>query len=138
MLRSEKHNFIQRRRIANAKWFRLMGVLAAISTVAPLGVEAAVETVATGKAVRAYITNFGGDGVSVVDPVKGVLVADIPTGAKPHGGVIAPDGRAVYVSNEGDGTVTVIDPATNKVTATWKAGKAPISWRFRRMVRTLS
>ena len=125
MLRSEKHNFIQRRRIANAKWFRLMGVLAAISTVAPLGVQAAVEPVATGKAVRAYITNFGGDGVSVVDLVKGVVVASIPTGKMPHGVAIASDGRAVYVSNEGTGTVSVIDPATNTVTATWKAGKGP-------------
>ncbi|MBI2195283.1 MAG: hypothetical protein HYU36_25160 [Planctomycetes bacterium] len=109
----------------NAKWFLQIGLLTAISAGISLAVQAADESAASGKAVRAYITNFGGDGISVVDPIKGVLVANIATGAKPHGVAIAPDGRAVYVSNEGSGTVSVIDPATNKVTATWKAGASP-------------
>lgn len=35
------------------------------------------------RSVRAYVTNFGGDGVSVIDPVAGRLVANVPTGEKP-------------------------------------------------------
>ena len=103
-----------------------------------LGDAGGQQSRSVGKAVRAYITNFGGDGVSVVDPINDVLVANIPTGAKPHGVAIAPDGRAVYVSNEGSGTVSVIDPATNKVTATWKAVQAQINWKFRQTVRMSS
>ena len=78
-----------------------------------------------GSAVRAYLTNFGGDGVSVVEPYTGEFVGHIKTGRKPHGVVIAPDGRAVYVSNEGDGTVSVVDPATNAVTASIEVGESP-------------
>jgi YVTN family beta-propeller protein len=71
------------------------------------------------------VTNFGGDGVSVIDPEGGRLVAQVRTGAKPHGAVIAPDGSAVYVSNEGDGTVSIIDPRRNQVTRTIEVGKEP-------------
>ena len=49
-----------------------------------LGLAAASASYADG-VVRAYVTNFGGDGISVVDPVERKLVADIKTGSKPHG-----------------------------------------------------
>jgi YVTN family beta-propeller protein len=78
-----------------------------------------------GKTIRAYITNFGGDGISVIDPEGGRLVAHVRTGAKPHGVAIAPDGSAVYVSNEGDGTVSIVDPRRNQVTHTIEVGKDP-------------
>lgn len=54
------------------------------------------------RAVRAFVTNFGGDGVSVVDPERGRLIVNIKTDSHPHGVAIAPDGRAVYVFNGGD------------------------------------
>lgn len=76
-------------------------------------------------AVRAFVTNFGGDGVSVIDPERGRLIANIKTGSKPHGVAIAPDGKAVYVSNEGDGTLSFIDPVSNEVVATLQVGKSP-------------
>ena len=75
--------------------------------------------------VRAYITNFGGDGITVVDPMEGRVVGHIKTGTKPHGVAIAADGTAVYVSNEADGTLSVIDPASNRVTATIAVGQPP-------------
>ncbi len=77
------------------------------------------------KAVRAFVTNFGGDGVSVIDPEHGRLIANIKTGSQPHGVAIAPDGRAVYVSNEGDGTLSFINPASNEIVATLQVGKSP-------------
>ena len=106
----------------NGKWFLQILLLTALVAGITASVQAADESSLSAQAVRAYVTNFGGNGISVVDPVRGVLVANIATGEKPHGVAIAPNGRAVYVSNEGSGTVSVIDPATNKVTATWKAG----------------
>lgn len=83
------------------------------------------QMVYAGEDVRAYVTNFGGDGVSVIDPIAGTLIAHIKTGKKPHGVAIAPDGMMVYVSNEEDGTLTVIDPATNKVTGNYPIGAMP-------------
>lgn len=64
------------------------------------------------------MTNFGGAGVSVIDVQNGRLVADIRTGVKPHGVVIAPDGKTVYVPNEGDGTLLIIDLSHNAIVAT--------------------
>ncbi|MBI4613479.1 MAG: hypothetical protein HY720_07710, partial [Planctomycetes bacterium] len=93
----------------------LIGVGLLSGCVAPASVPPQPEP-PEGSAVRAYVTNFGGDGISVIDPYAGRLVGHVRTGSKPHGVAIAPDGEAVYVSNEGDGTVSVIDPATNRVT----------------------
>src|SRR5215471_5007915 len=77
------------------------------------------------RSVRAFVTNFGGDGVSVIDPESGRSIANIKTGSLPHGVAIAPDGKAVYVSNEGDGTLSIIDPGKNEVVATVPVGKSP-------------
>ena len=46
------------------------------------------------QAVRAFVTNWGGTDVSVIDPERGRLIANIKTGSQPHGVAIAPDGRA--------------------------------------------
>lgn len=75
--------------------------------------------------VRAYVANFGGDGISVIDVAGRRLITHVKTGSKPHGVGVAPDGKAVYVSNEGDGTLSIIDPATNKVTDTIEVGAEP-------------
>lgn len=88
--------------------------LCVLLTIGAVGAAAAVaqEPSVTNpeKAVRAYVTNYAGDGISVIDPYRGTVVAEIPTGTKPHGVAVAPDGTAVYVSNEGDGTLSIIDP----------------------------
>lgn len=75
--------------------------------------------------VRAFITNYDGTGISVVDPEAGQLIAHIETGHRPHGVTMAPDGRFVYVSNEGSGTLSIIDPATNTVVHTLEVGTEP-------------
>jgi len=74
---------------------------------------------------RAYVANFGGDGISVVDPVERKLVGQIRTGSKPHGVAIAPNGEFVFVSNEGDGTLSFIDPRSNAVVGVVTVGTAP-------------
>ncbi len=75
--------------------------------------------------VRVYVTNFKGDGISVIDPVEGQLVKHIKTGQKPHGVAVSPDGKRVYVTNEGDGTLSVIDPVKNEVFESIPVGSGP-------------
>ncbi|GMV83288.1 MAG: hypothetical protein AMXMBFR7_44720 [Planctomycetota bacterium] len=100
-------------------------ILMMAGCVSPSRGEEPTAKISANQAVRAYVTNFGGDGVSVIDPSSKRLVAHVQTGSKPHGVAIAPDGTAVYVSNEGDGTVSLIDPRKNEVTGTIEVGKAP-------------
>lgn len=61
-----------------------------------------------------YVTNFGSDFVSLIDVHSNKRVADIQTGKKPHGVAVTPDGRKVYVTNEGDNTATVIDAVARR------------------------
>jgi YVTN family beta-propeller protein len=75
--------------------------------------------------LRAYVTNFEGEKVSVIDLLDQKEIAQITTGQKPHGVAIAPDGSEVFVTNEGDGTLSFIDPKENKVTETIKVGSHP-------------
>lgn len=65
--------------------------------------------------LRVFVTNFAGDGISVIDLETMRVVSHVATGSKPHGVAIAPDGSEVYVSNEGDGSLSIIDPRKNAV-----------------------
>jgi YVTN family beta-propeller protein len=75
--------------------------------------------------LRAYVTNFEGEKISVIDLKDQKEIAQIKTGQKPHGVAIAQDGSEVFVTNEGDGTLSFIDPRENKVTETIKVGSHP-------------
>ncbi len=68
----------------------------------------------------AYVTSFGGDGVSVVDPAKGLLV-----GHDPNWVDFTPDGRLAVISNTGSDNVSVVDVRLRKVVATAQVGKLP-------------
>jgi YVTN family beta-propeller protein len=73
---------------------------------------------AAGHAQNAYITNFLGNTVSVVDTTTNTVTATIPVGQGPEGVAVSPDGSTVYVANNPAGTVSVIATASNTVTAT--------------------
>jgi len=107
--------------VTTARW----AVLLLTFTIGWATASAALVPSSASSQVRAYVTNYGGDGVSVIDPVNGERIIDIVTGRKPHGVAVAPDGSVVYVSNEGDGTLSMIDPATNRVTETIRVGSKP-------------
>ena len=54
------------------------------------------------------------------------MSATIPVGTDPVGVSVTPDGKHVYVTNNGDGTVSVITTATGTVSATIPVGTNPV------------
>lgn len=76
-------------------------------------------------APKAYVGNAKDNTVSVIDLAANKVVATVPVAAGPHGIVIAPDGRWVYVCNDGSTTVSVLDTRTDKVVRTIEVGKSP-------------
>jgi len=65
-----------------------------------------------------YVTNSGGDDVTVVDAATRQVIGSIQTGSAPHGLEASPDGSRVYVSGETDDDIVAIDTATS--TVLWK------------------
>src|ERR1035437_2585373 len=68
----------------------------------------------------AYVTNTGGDSVTVIDLLLNQAVATIalPPGSQPRGVAVTPDGKKLYVANVNTGVVNAIDTATRLITAT--------------------
>ena len=56
---------------------------------------------------KAYVGLFKDDAVAVIDTTQNRVVATIPVPKGPHGLVVTPDGRKVYVSSDGASTVSV-------------------------------
>jgi YVTN family beta-propeller protein len=77
------------------------------------------------EAVRTYITNFGGDGVSVVDPAKNEVTHTLKVGQSPHQLTCTPDGQRAVVSNTGSSDVSIIAVSQRTVVATVKVVAAP-------------
>ena len=63
---------------------------------------------AAAAAPKAYGGLFKDDAIAVIDTAKNKVVGTIPVPKGPHGLVITPDGRKVYVSSDGASTVSVI------------------------------
>jgi YVTN family beta-propeller protein len=74
---------------------------------------------------KAYVGNFKDNTVSVIDTGRAAVTGVIPVAAGPHGMVLSPDGRRLYVSGDGSSQVSVIDTATDRVGATLEVGRAP-------------
>src|SRR5260370_2289283 len=76
-------------------------------------------------APKAYVGLFKDDAVAVIDIAQNKVVGTIPVPKGPHGLVITPDGRKVYVSSDGASTVSVIDTGSDRVIATIEVGANP-------------
>src|SRR5262245_50882965 len=74
---------------------------------------------------KAYVGNFKDNTVSVIDVEGKRVTANIPVPPGPHGIVITPDNRWVYVASDGASTVSVIDTATDKLVENIEVGKNP-------------
>jgi YVTN family beta-propeller protein len=65
--------------------------------------------------VRVLQSNAAGDNIHVIDPATNRVVGTIEDIEVPHGVVIAPDGKRIYVSDEAQSTLDVVDVKTMKV-----------------------
>src|SRR6266446_3710233 len=71
-----------------------------------------------------YVTNFGGNSVSVINTGTNAVVATINLGASPTGVAVSPDGTRAYVTQTGN-SVSVINTATNTVLTTLNGFNGP-------------
>ena len=76
-------------------------------------------------APKAYVGLFKDDAVAVIDTAQNKVLSTIAVPKGPHGLVVTPDGRKVYVSSDGASTVSVIDTATDRVVASIDVGANP-------------
>jgi YVTN family beta-propeller protein len=82
---------------------------------------------------RAYTANIASDTVTAIElnaPPGPKQIAHIGVGKQPEAIDISPDGRELWVGQNGDGSISVIDIATNKVKETIKVGEVPIRVKF--------
>ena len=61
-------------------------------------------SVAPAGAPKAYVGLFKDDAVAVIDTAQNKVTATISVPKGPHGLVVTPDGRKVYVSSDGAST----------------------------------
>ena len=66
----------------------------------------------------AYVANFNAGNVTAVNVNADATLATITVGTHPTGVAFSPDGKKVYVANQGSNSVSVIGTATNTVTDT--------------------
>jgi len=76
-------------------------------------------------APKAYVGLFKDDAVAVIDTAQNKVLTTIAVPKGPHGLVVTPDGRKVYVSSDGASTVSVIDTAADRVVASIDVGANP-------------
>jgi YVTN family beta-propeller protein len=74
---------------------------------------------------KAYVGNFKDNTISVIDLELKRVTATIPIPPGPHGMVITPDNRWLYVASDGTSTVSVVDTATDKLVENIEVGKNP-------------
>ena len=79
-----------------------------------------------GAAREAFVTNQGGDSLSVVDLTTLKSVAEIEIGGKPAGIALAPDRRTAYVTAPEGKEVVVVDAEARSVTARIAVGQGPV------------
>src|SRR5205814_350229 len=76
-------------------------------------------------APKAYVGLFKDNSIAVLDTASNQVLSAIPVPPGPHGVVITPDGRWVYVSSDGASTVSVIDTSTDRITNSIEVGQTP-------------
>jgi YVTN family beta-propeller protein len=95
-----------------------------IVLVVGLFVATAIPASAAGQP-KAYIGLFKDDGVAVVDTANWKVLKTVGVPPGPHGLVVTPDGRRVYVSSDGASTVSVIDTGTDEIVDSIEVGATP-------------
>lgn len=76
-------------------------------------------------APKAYVGLFKDNAVAVIDTGSGRVLTRVAVPTGPHGIVITPDGRWVFVSSDGDSKLSVIDASSDSIVASIEVGTAP-------------
>jgi len=85
----------------------------AVTVTATVTVGSAPDSVAvTPNGTYAYVTNEGGNSVSVISTASNTVTTTITVGARPYGVAVTPNGAYVYVTNYGGNSVSVISTAS--------------------------
>jgi len=61
----------------------------------------------------------------LMDPRTGKVEASVDVPGEPHGLVISPDGKTIYVGQRGLNQIAMVDTASRKITKTTPLGKRP-------------
>ena len=108
-------------RLSNA--FLIPAALALLLA-APIGfTDSAAAKAAT--APKAYVGLFKDNAVAVIDTGSDRVLGRVPVPTGPHGIVITPDGRWVFVSSDGDSKVSIIDTSSDSLVASIEVGASP-------------
>jgi YVTN family beta-propeller protein len=75
---------------------------------------------------HAYVSNFNGDSVTVIDTFFNTVADTITVGASPYLVAYNPAGDVVFVTVNGENAVKMIDTATNSVVGTIAVGDHPV------------
>lgn len=83
-------------------------------------------------AKKVYTANISSDTVTAITigPPSPTAIAQVKVGRQPEAIDISPDGREVWVGQNGDGGISIIDTATNAVKESFKVGELPIRLKF--------
>ena len=73
----------------------------------------------------AYVSNSSSASVAAIDLATG-QVKLIPTGERPEGSVLSPDGGYLYVTNREGHSITIIDTSKNEAAGEIKTGRGPV------------
>ena len=101
------------------------GSTATIPTATATLAAQATPTAAQTAGPKAYIGLFKDNAVAVLDTNTNQVIKTIPVPTGPHGLVITPDGRWVYISSDGDSKVSIIDTSTDTIVNSIEVGKTP-------------
>ena len=107
------------------KGFRWLRALPGVALFALAACTEMTQPAAPTQPAKAYVGLFKDNAVAVVDTGTNRVLRSIPIPAGPHGLVVTPDGRKVYVSSDGASTVSVIDTATDRVVGSIEVGPTP-------------
>ena len=77
-------------------------------------------------AEHAYVSNAGSNDVSVVQLTTGGELKKIPTGKRPEGLVLSPNGKELYVCNRDSDMISIIDTERRAALGQFRTGKGPV------------
>jgi YVTN family beta-propeller protein len=81
---------------------------------------------------KIYTANIASDNVTAITlgPPAPHAIVQIAVGRQPEAIDISPDGRELWVGQNGDGGISIIDTASNTVRESFKVGELPIRLKF--------